>query len=334
MRRILPLSIFILLFFQVTAIAFEATSNDTTIFVFSDKTINKRVTVITSGKKEIELPVALNLNNLLKTLGIDSLEREKAIVITGENTNDTLVVISKYGDKIQIVSKKDKPFEFQEEPYSIGDSIEQEHSNNKTNSFFSKKDFGIYLGLNGLLNNGTVSPKQRYQLKEWKSRYIAMSFRKNQTFLNSSKADFALSYGPELAIYNYRILNSNVVLNKGGQTTFEDAGFYTKKSKLVIPYLSFPILINVGFKESGIRLGIGGYAGYRLGAHTKVKSEEGNKEKVKNNYNLNNLKYGLTGEIGKKNGISVFVRYDLNKLFKTDQIYVQQLQAFSFGVRL
>jgi hypothetical protein len=334
MRRILPLSIFILLFFQKNSCAFEAIRVDTTIIEFSDKTTNKRVTVITDGNKEIELPLTLNLNNLLKTLGIDSLEREKAIVISRENSEDTLVVISKFGNKVQIVSKKDRPFTFQEETFSKGDSIEKAHTENKINNFFPKKDFGLYLGVNGMLNNGTVSANHRYQLKEWKSRYIAMSFRKNLTLIKTSKADLALSYGPELAIYNYRFLNSNVVLNKNGQTTFEDAGFSTKKSKLVIPYLSFPVLVNFGFKKSGVRIGIGGYAGYRIGAHTKVKSEEGNKEKIKNNYNLNNFKFGLTGEVGKKNGISVFARYDLNKLFKSSQIYAHQLQAFSFGLRI
>jgi hypothetical protein len=42
----------------------------------------------------------------------------------------------------------------------------------------------------------------------------------------------------------------------------------------------------------------------------------------------------VTAEIGKKNGMTLFVRYDMNKLFKQSQTSFNEIQAFSVGFRL
>lgn len=321
---------------QMTAMAFHPMVKDTTIIEFSDKSINKKVTVISTGTREIELPISLNLNELLKKIGVDSLERKEVIILVGKNSEDTLLILSKSGDRIQLVTKSNKPPDFvNNEELDEGPIVNDQEPKSKDLNFFSKKDFGLYLGLNNFKKDAVVnSLLQQYQLRDWKSRYIAFSFRKNTTLIRGSKNELALSYGPELTIYHFRLENSKIIVNRKGQTTFEEAGYITKKSKLVIPYFNFPVLINLGLKESKFKIAAGAYAGYRLGANSKTKSTDGNKEKIKNNYNLSNLMYGFTGEIGKKNSLALFVRYDLNKLFDSDQIHTKHLQAFSFGIRL
>jgi hypothetical protein len=336
MTKITPLFLYLFLWTQTTAMAFHHVDEDTTIVSFSDKSINKKVTVISTGTREIELPISLNLDELLKKFGVDSLEREKAIIIAGQNTEDTLLILSMSGDRIQIVSKSNKATLDRTvlEPNSEPNKEDHETKIRDLN-YFSKRDFGLYLGLNALSKDSDVkSPFQQYQLRDWKSRYITFSFRKNTTLIHGNKNDLAISYGPELAIYHFRLENSNIIINKNRQTTFEEASFETRKSQLTIPYLNFPVLVNLGLKESKYRIAVGAYAGYRLGANSKTKSNDGNKEKIKNNYNLSNFIYGLTGEIGKKNSVSLFFRYDLNKLFDSDQIHTKHLQAFSFGLRL
>jgi hypothetical protein len=82
------------------------------------------------------------------------------------------------------------------------------------------------------------------------------------------------------------------------------------------------------------RFGLGGYAGYRLGSKTKyVFTDEGSKRKLKDrdNYHLNNWRYGLRMQIGYR-GIDLFANYDLNELFISNR--GPALNAFSFGVIL
>ncbi len=337
------------IFFIFTAFASKAEIlRDTTIIEFSDKTVNKRVTVISTGDKEIELPATLNINSVLKELGIDTTERERAIVLMGQNgqSKDTILVISQSGQKIQIVTrqpiiKEQKPAEVSQENRDGLKTQEPKENGNvptpvqvpksaKNKRFFPKSDFGLYFGLNNINRSGA----DPFNLRTWPSRYIALSFRKNATLLRGEQADLAISYGPEIAWYNFMFENNTTATFTNGQVAFPDAPFSTSKSKLVMPFLNLPVMLNIGFKEDKFKLGLGGYVGYRIGGHTKTKDTNGNKEKVKGSYGLNTVPYGLTGEIGKKNGLTIFFRYDLNTLFESSQIVTKDINAFSVGIRL
>ncbi|MFT7434496.1 MAG: hypothetical protein ACI8UX_000283 [Psychromonas sp.] len=341
MKRLLLLSLALLIFKSIQATPPVCIVSDTTILEFSDKSLQKKVTVITTGNKEIELPIHIDLNSILKKLGLDSAEIENAkmAIVSPENKEDTLFIISKSGQRLQIISKKASTFKNPIDVARIGSTKKESHNptisqKSKRNKFFSKKDFSLYFGLNSYQGERNENPNAQTALKTWKSRYVALSFRSNVTLVRGKSVDLAFSYGPEIAIYNFRLENSNTLFNTLGQTTFEEATFDTDKSKLSIPYLNFPILLNLGLKESKFKIGIGGYIGYRIGAYTKTKELNGNKQKIKNAYNLNKTIYGLTAELGKKNGFSIFMRYDLNKMFNANQVFINDLQAFCFGIRL
>lgn len=336
---------------------------DTTIIEFHDKGTNNKVKVITNNNKTIELPKSLNLENVLKAVGVDSNERERALVLitTGGTKIDTLLLLSKEGQRIKIitkefVSKKDTTIKGTEEHHrnSIGDKIETyedeiDNSNTYSNrdkkkspkdkKFFSKSDFAIYLGLNSFANaNEPQSPNELNALRTWQSRYVALSFRKNATLLKGSKMDLALSYGPEIAWYNFMLKNSNVArevdVNNRTQVEFVKNSRETDKSKLVVPYINFPVLLNFGFKEDKFKIGLGGYAGYRVGGYTMERYSRRSADKVKGDFGMNDFIYGVTAELGKRNGMTLFVRYDMNKLFKESQTNFRDIQAFSVGFRL
>jgi hypothetical protein len=341
---------------------FGFAKSDTTIVEFDDKTSNSKVKVIT-GKKTFELPKALNLNNILKAIGVDSAERDRALVLVskGKSKNDTLLVISNEGDKIKIITKEiKKDTSIREEKTTIKrvpdavDSREEEEitverdadlkeekdpdykpakpSNNKPRKFFSKSDFGLYLGINGFRN---ADPSiEALNLRTWKSRYVALSFRKNATLIRGKAADLALSYGPEIAWYNFMFENSNVARYENGQVNFVTNTKATEKSKLVMPYLNLPILLNFGFKEDKFKIGFGGYVGYRVGGYTKEKYAASGKNKTEASFGLEKTVYGLTAELGKKGSWTLFGRYDMGQLFKSNQTNAKDIQAFSVGFRL
>lgn len=95
-------------------------------------------------------------------------------------------------------------------------------------------------------------------------------------------------------------------------------------------------MLSIGFKKERFHLGLGGYVGFRTGGYSKEKfSSNKNKHFVKGeSLGLNNVKYGLTAEVGKKNGSALFIRYDLSPLFKTAQTHLEDMSAFSFGIKL
>jgi hypothetical protein len=357
--------LFILTFIAIKATASPFAKKDTTIVEFDDKSSNSKVKVI-SGKKTIELPKSLNLNNILKAIGVDSAERDRAIVLVskGKGKDDTLLVLSNEGQKIKIITKEMKKDTSNKNARTIikkvpdaNDAkaeeeiaIEADRDANreaseekdkdytpkkaadKPRKFFSRSDFGLYVGINGFRN--TDASNAFTDLRTFRSRYVALSFRKNVTLLKGKAADLALSYGPEIAWYNFMFDNSNVARYESNQVSFVANTKATQKSKLVMPYVNFPMMLNFGFKEEKFKIGFGGYLGYRVGGYTKEKFASGGKNKIQGSFGLEKPVYGLTAELGKKGSWTVFGRYDMSQLFKSNQTNAKDIQAFSVGFRL
>ena len=328
-----------------------AYKQDTTIVEFTDKGVKKRITVYTSSKKDFDLPKNLNVENVLKSIGVDSSERKKAIILLGQNGSkqDTILVVASDGRNIKIVardirnqmSKSDTLRNDREEHWSRrernDDDDDDDRGNDKPKTqsgnrrFFSKSDFGFYIGLNNWANGPSTLPT----LQTWGSRFIALSLRRNATLINGKKVDMALSYGPEISWNNFMFEEDNYIDYSTKQITFNTATKSLNKSKLVVTSLNLPIMLNFGFEEAKLKIGIGGYIGYRVGSYRKLKYSDSNKkENDKGNYGLNDFRYGLTAEIGKRRGITFFGRYDLSELFKSSQKNVAGVQAWSIGLRL
>ncbi len=346
------------LVFLLIIITLSAKANfklDTTIVEFTDKGVKKRVTVYTSSKRDFDLPKTLDLENVLKSVGVDSLERKKAIILAGSNglKQDTILVLARDGRDIKIVLRAPKEMVARQdtlrkdidnhwshenrvyEEEDRGDDSDDENREAKkkksdSGRFFSRSDFGLYVGLNNWAKGSTAGSL----LNTWGSRYFAFSFHKNIILVNGKQVDLALTYGPEVAWSNFMLEENNVVQMQGKQVVFKDFGQNLSKSKLVVPMLNLPMMLNLGFEEAKFRIGLGGYIGYRIGGYSKLKYDGGKKEKIKGSYGLEDFRYGLTAELGKRKGATLFVRYDLNQAFKVEQTNAKDLQAWSIGLRL
>jgi hypothetical protein len=338
----------LILLLIIGSITVKANSkSDTTIVEFTDKGVKKRVTVYTSSKRDFDLPKTLDLDNVLKSIGVDSLERQKAIILAGKDgeKQDTILVIARDGRSIKIVAKAPKEGMMKrdtlrndsDDHWSRGEENDKERTYSdkkekpkKSGRFFSRSDFGIYLGLNNWSKGNTTGSS----LDTWGSRYFALSLQRNATLINGKQVDLAFTYGPEIAWNNFMFEGNNVVEMSGNQVTFKDFGKNLDKTKLVVPTLNFPMMLNFGFEESKFKIGLGGYLGYRVGGYRKIKYEDGKKEKQKGSYGLNDFRYGLTAELGRRKGLTFFFRYDLSEMFKTEQVNAKGLQAWSVGLRL
>ncbi|WP_019946810.1 outer membrane beta-barrel protein [Hymenobacter aerophilus] len=201
-------------------------------------------------------------------------------------------------------------------------------------------NFTIDLGLNALTNKQPDLGGNPLDLRPWGSRYISFNWIYDIR-VGAKGSPLYLHTGPELAFNNYMLDNNRRFVNQNGVTTLElptENGRNYEKSKLSVSTINLPLLVALSFRDAkgkdSFRIGAGGFVGYRLGSHTKLKYEEdGNtkKDKDRGSYNLNDFQYGLQGTIGIR-GIDLFAKYSLNELFKENR--GPQAQTISFGLTL
>ncbi len=154
-----------------------------------------------------------------------------------------------------------------------------------------------------------------------------------------------LKYGFSFQFNGLKATDNQYLVDTGAQTELQTFPLDLKKSKFRMDNLVVPVHFEFGpskkiekenyFRYSTynkFRIGLGGYAGLNIGTRQKLKydSDEGRiKEKVKANFNTNNLIYGLSGYIGWGEA-SLYVKYDLNSVFKDNPT---ELHNVSLGLR-
>ena len=213
-------------------------------------------------------------------------------------------------------------------------------------------NFNIEMGLNTWHGFGDVN----YSVKPWGSWYFGLG-SVNKTQLKNS---LFLEWGSGLSWYNwkledpsYQIIKTTTQLELAQPANINEIN--PIKSKLVASYLNVSLVPLFDFsqgsrkvvvkqtgnlkliksKNRGLRIGIGGYLGYRMYGRSKYVYKEGNKlrnkEKDNGNFYLSNVRYGLRGRVGWK-GMDIFVNYDLNQVFTSG--VGPELNALSFGIIL
>ncbi|TXK25011.1 PorT family protein [Pontibacter qinzhouensis] len=196
------------------------------------------------------------------------------------------------------------------------------------------------LGLNTFMNQSNQdggSPVP--DLKPLGSRYVSINWRMNSQ-VGGRTSPFYIISGLEFAFNNYMFDRNYVIEEDVNDNTYfrRATDINYQKSKLTHSSVNLPIMPMLKFKKAngkeGFKIGAGGFAGYRLGSHSKLKySQDGSteKDKVRSNYNLSDFQYGLTGVIGYGN-LDLFVKYNMNSLFKDDR--GPDVNVISFGFRL
>ena len=84
--------------------------------------------------------------------------------------------------------------------------------------------------------------------------------------------------------------------------------------------------------NSQFKIGVGGYAGFNIGERQKLKYKvdgDKKKDKLKGDYNTNDFVYGLSSYVS-LGGTALYVKYDLNPLFKDPNL---EMRNISFGLR-
>lgn len=202
--------------------------------------------------------------------------------------------------------------------------------------------FVFAMGVNNLVTDGKVAGSDfRYlgsHFYEWGGTYNTRLL-KNNNLLH-------LKYGYSVMYNNLRPTDNRVFVKNGDQTNLEVSATHLDDSRFRNVYLVAPLHLEFDFSKNktregkaffqsheSVRLGIGGYAGFRLKSKQfqKFEDTDGNDITVKDkgDFNVNNFIYGVSAYIGYKE-TSLYVKYDLNPMFENN---VVKQNNISLGVR-
>ncbi|MGL2987264.1 hypothetical protein ACSVH5_06685 [Flavobacterium sp. RSSA_27] len=201
--------------------------------------------------------------------------------------------------------------------------------------------FVFAAGLNNLMVDG------KYQDKDFKfmgSHFYEWGTTYNTRILKEHNL-LHFKYGMSVMYNNLRPTENRAFVVNGDQTNLEVYAKNLKESRFRNVYLVVPMHLEFDFSGStmnddkrqfrthkSLRFGVGGYAGINLKSKQKLEYRE-NDDKVfvknKSDFNTNNFIYGLSSYIGYKE-TSLYVKYDLNPLFKNNAVDQNNI---SMGIR-
>jgi len=219
----------------------------------------------------------------------------------------------------------------------------------------TEHSFGLDFGLNNYLQDGAFPDANGapYSVKPWGSWYVAIT----STHVSNILGPLHLNWGADVSWYNFKFEDASIrVISTDDGIMYEDAqntlpDIEPIKSKLTVAYLDAFMVPTLQFGRRnyhggswdvaapfdndngrGLRIGMGGYIGYKLDDYVKFVYEEAGeriKDHDKDNYYVNSWRYGLRLQLG-FNDIDFFANYDLSELFVENR--GPALNAFSFGL--
>jgi hypothetical protein len=191
----------------------------------------------------------------------------------------------------------------------------------------------IATGVNNLVTNGAVANSNFGYLRsvfwEWG---ITLNTRLSQ---NSNLLH--LKYGLGFQYNMLHATNNRVFVDTGSETVLETYPIDLKDNHTYFKnvYLVMPVHLEFDFSKTeekdgkkifkshqGFRFGLGGFAGINTNSKQFIRYElDGEKiqERTKADFNVNDFTYGLSTYVGYK-ATSLYVKYDLNPMFKNNNI--------------
>ena len=229
--------------------------------------------------------------------------------------------VTKYED-----GTKSYEWEIEEENY---DHYHSERKRSKFHYNFLESEVGINIWP---VDQG--APK----VKPWGSWYV--SLQSVGTWKASKNFHLKSTLGVDW--YNFKFEDPALVAVKSPQgiefvnyrEMIENPEAVPTKSKISASYATLSLVPTLRTNNGKMRIGAGGYAGYRLGGRGKFVYDldgEKNKDFTKSNMYVANFRYGVRGEIG-IGDVTLFLNYDLNNLFEDQR--GPEFRAMSFGVRI
>ena len=296
-----------------------------------------RIVITVQSTEDFEKLKLMNINQIINELGVKENKETGEVTLVEIHKKDGSVkeVVKYRGDWEETEVKVGRMRVYVDE--SGPDTkvkIETDPKEKKDPDF--KTDFLIDLGINNYIQDKTFpSSDQPYAAKGWGSWNVGLNWVASQRLAKGFHWNFGLGF----QWYDFKFENRDFQAVRGqDQISFVERTDVTGvKSKLSASYLTAMTLlkVNLGKTEEGVSLAAGPYVGYRLGGRSKFVYEEPGSstdriEKVNTGLYLENLRYGLRGEIGIGKDLTFFSTYDMNELFQAGK--GPALNPITFGI--
>lgn len=143
-------------------------------------------------------------------------------------------------------------------------------------------------------------------------------------------------YGLSLMYNNLRATDDRYFAKNGAQTDLVKSPIDLEESRFRNVYITVPLHLEFDFTKKeirddvsyfsthkSVRVGLGGYAGFRVKSKQILGFDDSNgndvKQKTKGNFNVNDFNYGLSTYVGYK-ATSLYLKYDLQPLFEDNTV--------------
>jgi hypothetical protein len=371
MKSILAILIAVLL---IPATAFSSTGNgdtkqDTVIIELNN---NSKIVIVTKSREDLASLENYDINQMVKDLNaqlsdsVEYMEIQDGKAYVNEDGEVEMKDWKINDDEVRI---KLGGVEVDVDPDKIDDWDDDDWEDRKKVTYEADRldrtshHFNIDIGLNNWMEDGGFPDANNapYSIKPFGSWYVGLNST-NRTWVGGP---VFLEWGVGVSWYNWKLEDADFIIQEGSEriefnpTPPEIKG---SKSKLTASYINATVVPMFDFSRGrrkitsiessglkikkysrkGFRFGVGGYAGYRIGSHTKFKyKDDGSKEKDKesDNFFLENFRYGLRAQVGWK-GVELFAAYDLNEVFSSNRGPLNAdgnsaaLNAITFGITL
>lgn len=226
--------------------------------------------------------------------------------------------------------------------WSLETSEERDEEDYKSRYSRTSTHLVIAAGLNNALRDGQSPEESDFKIGGSRFFEIGLSWR-TRVFEESNW--LRLRYGFSFQFNGLKPTDNRYFVEEQENTLLERYPVALEKSKFRTDNLVFPVYFEIGPSKKiesarsiwfssaeQFRIGLGGYAGFNIGERQKLKFEEDGenvKKKLKGSYNTEDFVYGLSAYAG-WGGTSLYLKYDLNKLFEAPN---PELHNISAGMR-
>lgn len=201
--------------------------------------------------------------------------------------------------------------------------------------------FVFAIGANNLITDGQVAHSD---FKYLSSRFYEWGTTFNTRLIKENNLLHA-KYGISVMYNDLKPTDNRLFVKNGAQTDLETATMKLKDSRFRNVFVTVPVHLEFDFTKpkeqngktifrshESVRFGIGGYAGFRVKSKQKLCYESNGNDistKEKGDFNVNDFIYGISAYLGYSQ-TSLYIKYDLNPLFKDNPIKQNNI---SLGVR-
>jgi hypothetical protein len=289
-------------------------------------------------RKDIEILRHYNFQELFEDIfdKLQTSEGDSSAIVTDETTEDYHINEEKQDDDLALTSD--------DENYDEEAEDEKWLKSRRGKVGQTWQSYNVDLGTNNYLQNDQFpNGSEPYAVRPWGSWYLAGNSVQRTKLGTNLFVEWSLG----VSWYNFKFQEHNTLVQKdetGVQFIADTRDVEFIKSKLSATFINASLVPVLDFGEhshkpriwenhsDGFRFGIGPYVGYRIGSKSKIVYKEGDdreKEKNRDNFYLNNLRYGFRLQIGVRS-TDLFVNYDMNELFAEGK--GPELNAISFGL--